>query len=124
MRPRLRLLGYGTRPPASDAGPTAEDLLAHQRRIAVELHATLAQELALIVTYASTLSAGGEAEFAVAELRDAAQRALDASRRVIQLLQDPPAGDSGSARDRPESGTFATAVRVLGGVEATSLLPQ
>ena len=122
MRPRLRLRGFGRSRPASHAGPTTDELLARQRRIAAELHGTLAQELALIVTYASTLSARGDGGPAIEEVREAAQRALDESRRVIQLLEAPMAGSAESPRERRNSDVAVAAVGGLQSGQATGSL--
>jgi signal transduction histidine kinase len=67
----------------------AAALVERQHEIAQELHDALGQDLALMVTYTSTLTARGQSSPIIDELCDAAQRALDDARRAMALLTAP-----------------------------------
>ena len=68
-------------------------------RIAGELHDGLAQDLAYIALQARAADPTGDTSEALEHIAAAAQRALDASRRAIEELRDPPRPHGEPARE-------------------------
>jgi signal transduction histidine kinase len=62
------------------------EAVEREKELAREFHDSLAQDLAFIATYTSSLCARAEGPALSAELAEAARRALDESRRAIAVL--------------------------------------